>query len=102
MPDDPTERLAIGRATLGRSIRAARHQQHLTLEQLAALSGFNKASLSALERGREMVSLPGLDRIATALNTTVVALLTETFPWDDVERPPALDAAPDGRAHRVD
>jgi transcriptional regulator with XRE-family HTH domain len=62
-------------ARLGRAIRAARHDQGMTLAQVAAKAGLSQPFLSQLELGRTRPSMRSLYRIATALGTTQQALL---------------------------
>lgn len=71
---------------VGEVIRAWRQARALTGEQLAKLSGTNKAYISLLETGR--IQRPGKDRlvaIATALDISVAALLTLKKPGEIVD-----------------
>lgn len=61
---------------VGRSIRAAREQAGLTLDELAATSGLSRSYLSRVERGHRQASLAALLDIANALATTVSALVS--------------------------
>jgi transcriptional regulator with XRE-family HTH domain len=60
---------------LGRSLRARRKGQGLTLQQLADQCGLSQPFLSQLENGKAMPSLLALHQVAAALETTAQALL---------------------------
>ncbi len=62
---------------LGPRVRALRTQRGLTLVQLAALSDLSHPFLSQLERGLARPSMASLEKIAAALATSVVELLTD-------------------------
>lgn len=66
---------AIDALTLGRNIRERRKALSLTLEQLALAIDRAPSQLSAIENGKREPKLSMLHRIATALDTTVDALL---------------------------
>ena len=65
---------------LGRSIRALRSEQQLTLVQLADLADLSHSFLSQLERGLARPSMASLHRIARALGTTQPALMSAPAP----------------------
>lgn len=97
MPLSDPDRMAIGRHTLGASLRDRRLGRGLTLTALSAASGLSISYLSDIERGRTLPSLERLDHCAQALGTTVCELLTERYPWGS-NRPPAVVGPPqDGR-----
>ena len=58
-----------------RPLAAFRNHRGLTLRGLAARTGIAASYLSEIERGRKPGSAAALSRIATALDTTVDALL---------------------------
>ena len=60
---------------LGQAIRTMRQVQGLTLVQLAERAGLSNPFLSQVERSKAQPSMQSLQRIATALGTTI-ALLT--------------------------
>lgn len=60
---------------LGRQIRRLRRAQGLTLVQLAERTHLTHSFLSQLERGLTRPSMPSLDRIARALDSTQPALM---------------------------
>jgi transcriptional regulator with XRE-family HTH domain len=64
-------------AELGARIRAQRHAEGLALEQLAELSGVSRSMLSDVERGAKTPTVLVLDRLATALGTSIARLLDE-------------------------
>jgi transcriptional regulator with XRE-family HTH domain len=70
---------AAGRAAeieaLGRRIRARRGERRVTLDVLAARTGFSKGYLSRIENGRKTPPLETLSRIARALGTDINQLL---------------------------
>jgi transcriptional regulator with XRE-family HTH domain len=67
----------LSMAKLGLRIRARRHAQGLALEQLAELSGVSRSMLSDVERGAKTPTVLVLDRLATALGTSIARLLDE-------------------------
>lgn len=73
----PAPRKAISLAMVGERIRRERQHRRLSLEQVAARSGVSRAMLSAVERGRKVPSILIMDRIATALDTSIARLLGE-------------------------
>jgi transcriptional regulator with XRE-family HTH domain len=64
-------------ADVGLRIRARRHAQGLALEQLAQLSAVSRSMLSDVERGAKTPTVLVLDRLATALGTSIARLLDE-------------------------
>ena len=60
---------------LGKSLRANRKSQGLTLQRLADMCGLSQPFLSQLENGKAMPSLLALHQVAAALGTTAQALL---------------------------
>jgi transcriptional regulator with XRE-family HTH domain len=62
-------------ADLGERIRAERSRRRISLEDLSALSGVSRSMLSAVERGAKVPTVLVLDRIATALGTSIARLL---------------------------
>jgi transcriptional regulator with XRE-family HTH domain len=71
-------------ARFGARVRAARQQQGLTLEALAAAAGISRAALSSLERGEHSPSLTAATNVARALGMPLAWLL-----GDDDRRPVA-------------
>lgn len=63
-------------AAIGARIRATRHARGLTLVQLAELCSLSHPFLSQLERGQARPSMASLERIARALGTSQVELLS--------------------------
>ncbi|NUT36332.1 MAG: helix-turn-helix transcriptional regulator [Hamadaea sp.] len=64
-------------AELGSRVRARRHARGLALEQLAELSGVSRSMVSDVERGAKTPTVLVLDRLATALGTSIARLLDE-------------------------
>ena len=64
-------------AELGLRIRARRHAQGFALDQLAQRSGVSRSMLSDVERGAKTPTVLVLDRLATALGTSIARLLDE-------------------------
>ncbi len=64
-------------AELGVRIRGARRERTLSLAAVAERAGVSRSMLSAVERGRKVPTVLVLDRIATALDTSIARLLGE-------------------------
>lgn len=62
---------------LGERIRAERTRQVYSLDQLAKQAQVSRSMLSAVERGEKVPTVLVLDRIATALGTSIARLLGE-------------------------
>ncbi|MDG6106741.1 helix-turn-helix domain-containing protein [Dactylosporangium aurantiacum] len=67
----------LSMAELGARIRARRRAQGLGLEQLGELSGVSRSMVSDVERGLKTPTVLVLDRLATALGTSIARLLDE-------------------------
>jgi transcriptional regulator with XRE-family HTH domain len=76
---DPVGLLSSGLSMteLGSRIRVRRRAQGLALAQLAELSGVSKSMVSEVERGTKTPTVLVLDRLATALGTSIARLLDE-------------------------
>ena len=61
---------------IGLRIKLERTKQNLTQEQLAELADISSSYLSAIERGKQSISLDYTNRIAEALKIPVNELLT--------------------------
>jgi len=64
-------------AELGVKVRATRQGRGLSLAAAAGRAGVSRSMLSAVERGGKVPTVLVLDRIATALDTTIARLLGE-------------------------
>lgn len=64
---------------VGACLRSIREQRGLTLESLAAQAGVTYQYLSSLERGKENFSIQVLERLATALQSSLKAIIIEAF-----------------------
>ncbi len=62
---------------LGARIRDERRARGVSLERLAELSGVSRSMVSEVERGAKTPSVLVLDRLATALGTSIARLLDE-------------------------
>jgi transcriptional regulator with XRE-family HTH domain len=60
---------------LGERLRWERLQRRLSLDQVAGRAGVSRSMLSAVERGAKVPTVLVLDRIATALDTSIARLL---------------------------
>lgn len=69
--------------TLGMKLRRVRHEQGLTLEQVAQRAGLSISYLNDLEHDRNAPTLGRLQAIAVGLGTSVVGLLTGVRPYDE-------------------
>lgn len=90
-------REAAGRIAVGQALRARRYEAGLTLAALAQASGLSLSYLSDVERGRKLVSLDALDRIAIAHGLLAVDLLKGVYPYGAADEPDALGVPADGR-----
>lgn len=64
------------RAVLSKSLRRLRATHGVSQEKLAELCGLHRTYIGSVERGERNISLDNLERIATAFQITVAALLT--------------------------
>src|SRR5215831_15612728 len=62
---------------LGERIRVLRQRRKMTLSALAELSRVSNSMISDIERGAKAPTVLVLDRIATALGTTIARLLRD-------------------------
>jgi transcriptional regulator with XRE-family HTH domain len=67
----------IDLATLGERVRAERRRRGLSLAGLATRAGISPSMLSEVERGAKSPTVLLLDRIATALDTSIARLLED-------------------------
>ena len=60
-------------------MRLLRTQQKISQEELAGLAGLHRTFVGSVERGERNVSIDNIEKLAKALNVSVVDLLrTET------------------------
>ena len=64
-------------AGLGARVRATRRGHGFSLDAVAGRAGVSRSMLSAVERGGKVPTVLVLDRIATALDTSIARLLGE-------------------------
>lgn len=62
------------RQRFGDAVRTLREQRGLTQEALAGAAGIHRTYLSDIERGARNPSLVNIDRLASALETTLAGL----------------------------
>ncbi|MCO5967907.1 helix-turn-helix domain-containing protein [Actinoallomurus soli] len=74
----------LSMAELGARLRAERRARGMTLERLAELSGVSRSMVSEVERGAKTPTVLVLDRLATALGTSIARLLDEPVRPDAV------------------
>ena len=79
----------IERDYLAINLRRARHARGLTQDDIATMSGVNRAYVSDLERGRRNIGIDCIGRIAAALDVPAASLLlpTEKSPTPGSDRP---------------
>lgn len=65
--------------SLGKRIRAARMNKHLTQEQLGELCDLSTAHIGHIERGTRILSVDTLFRISSALNVSIDSLLFDSY-----------------------
>jgi transcriptional regulator with XRE-family HTH domain len=70
--DDPVESSDIG-TVIGPRIKARRRQLDVTLEEIAASTGFTRGYLSKIENSRKTPPIATLSRIAQALGTDIAS-----------------------------
>ncbi|MFE2738199.1 helix-turn-helix domain-containing protein [Streptomyces sp. NPDC059349] len=63
--------------TPGEQVRAWRRRRGLTQAELAAAAGTQQASVSRIEKGTDVPTLPLLERIAEAMRCNVTITLTD-------------------------
>jgi transcriptional regulator with XRE-family HTH domain len=73
------------RRLVGDNVRRIRLEIGLTQEQFSERSGFSQQYVSDLERGRRNPTVVTLFELATALNSTPVALLTPSPQRDETK-----------------
>lgn len=66
--------------TVGANIAAWRRERGLSQEAFADLLGYHRTYVGGLERGERNLSLQALERLATALDTDPIKLLTPPKP----------------------
>lgn len=77
MGDEDMLASGLSMADLGARIRAERGARGLSLDRLAELSGVSRSMVSEVERGAKTPSVLVLDRLATALGSSIARLLDD-------------------------
>jgi transcriptional regulator with XRE-family HTH domain len=75
--------VSSGRMTFATNVRQARKQLGITQVKLAERSGLHRTFVSSVERGARNISVDNMQRVATALRTTVAALVTPRTSTDE-------------------
>ncbi len=65
------------RKRLARRIRLLRTDRGWSQEVLAELSGLNRSYIGAIERGEHNIGLDNIERLAAALETSIITLLND-------------------------
>jgi len=65
-------------AAFGQAVRAARMEQGMAQEELAALAAIERSHMGKIERGEHMPTLALILRIAMALNRSAAELIAVT------------------------
>ncbi|MFI0898505.1 helix-turn-helix domain-containing protein [Streptomyces sp. NPDC020983] len=84
MGDGTTLTSGLSMSELGARIRGERRARGVSLERLAEVSGVSRSMVSEVERGAKTPSVLVLDRLATALGTSIARLLDEPVRPDAV------------------
>ncbi len=66
------------RTYLATNLKRARRMRGLTQDDIAALSGVNRAYVSDMERGKRNIGIDCIGRIAAALDVPAASLLLPT------------------------
>src|SRR5579872_175104 len=74
------------RNNLGRNLRAYRKRMGLTQEQLSERSGLHQTYLSDVERARRNVTLDVVERLAAAVMTSPIELLSDNLQPVEADR----------------
>src|SRR5947208_1692830 len=90
-PSEPVEELELESA-IAINVRQLRHQQGLSVGEMAAKVGISKAMMSKIENAQTSCSLGTLARLARGFDVPVTSL----FRGADVERPAAFVKAGTG------
>jgi transcriptional regulator with XRE-family HTH domain len=64
------------RAIFSANIRKFRRQRKISQEELAELAGLHRTYIGSVERGERNVSIDNMERLAKALEVSLVDLLT--------------------------
>ena len=79
---------------IGGGIRGMREERGLTLEGLAANADISYQYLSGIETGKENFSIRILEKIARALDVSLVALISDAYNRDNAVSAAAVEGAP--------
>ena len=65
------------RAVFAQNLRAYRLKKLLSQEELADLSGLHRTYVGSVERGERNISIDNIERLAAALELTILELLDD-------------------------
>ena len=60
---------------IGKNIKQARIEMHITQKQLSDLSGVKQATISAIENGRNQPTIPTIELLAKAMDLNICELI---------------------------
>lgn len=60
---------------IGKNIKKARIEMHITQKQLSDLSGVKQATISAIENGRNQPTIPTVEMLSRAMNLNICELI---------------------------
>lgn len=78
-----SRRKSTVQGTIGRNVRRRRAKLNLSQEELAAISGFHRTYIGAVERAERNITIATLAALAEALSTTMGWLLENKADVDD-------------------
>lgn len=87
MTDGTALSSGLSMAELGERVRTERRARGFALDRLAELSGVSRSMVSEIERGTKTPSVLVLDRLATALDTSIARLLDDPVRPEVIIRP---------------
>ena len=85
-PDDTGDSNGELTLRIGAEIRSRRKSRGMTMQELAARADLSQSFLSQVERGLARLSMRSLDRVAQALDTSAVGLLSTRPATRNVDR----------------
>lgn len=70
-------RTGFSRKIFATNLRELRERKELSQEDLAEIAGLHRTYIGSVERGERNISIDNMERIASALGVTVIALLKD-------------------------
>lgn len=71
---------------IGSRVQSLRHQRDMSQGQLAEIAGLDRTYISAVEHGKQNVSIGVIMKLASALNVTIESLLLDDLLVSNVEK----------------